>query len=67
MQQQKPSEDPVVTVDLSVCSDINYEVREGVHGVTYRYEAGDEANCTPVVTKKKRKYAPVTCPQFCPS
>ena len=27
--------------------------------MTYRYEAGDEANWTPVVAKRKRKYAPV--------
>ena len=57
MPQQKPGEDPIV--DLTVCSGINYEVREGVHEVTYRYEAEDEANWTPVVAKKKRKYAPV--------
>ena len=59
--QHNPDEDPVV--DLTVCSDINYEVREGVHGVTYCCEAEDEsreAKWTPVVAKKrKRKYAPV--------
>ena len=59
MPQQKPSEDPESDVDFTVCSDISYEVREGGHGVIYRYEAGDEANWTPVVAKRKRKYAPV--------
>ena len=34
-RQQKPAENPVV--NLTACNDVNYEVREGVHGVTYCY------------------------------
>lgn len=56
--QQKPNEEQVV--DLAVCSNINYEVREGIHGVSYHCEDEDDEKWTPVVAKKrKRKYAPV--------
>ena len=57
---QHSPDDECPVVDLTVCSDVNYEVREGVHGVTYRCEGDEEAKWTPVVAKKrKKKCAPV--------
>ena len=41
--QQKPDK------DLTVCSNVNYEVREGIHGVFYHCE---DEEWTPVVAKK---------------
>ena len=65
--QHNSGEGPVV--DLTVCSDTNYEVREEVHGVTYHHEAEKEAKWTPVVAKKRKKRAPVpyfVCRRFPP-
>ena len=58
MRAQKPAENPAV--DLTACNDVNYEVREGVHGVTYHDETGDQPNWTPVVAKRKKKQVPVS-------
>ena len=43
-------------VDLAICSEIHYEVKEGVHGVAYSLD--DESGWTPVVGKKKRRHVP---------
>ena len=58
MRAQKPAENPAV--DLTACNDVNYEVREGVHGVTYHDKTGDQPNWTPVVAKRKKKQVPVS-------
>ena len=56
--QHNSDENPVL--DLASCNDINYEVRNGVHGVSYCQGASKEAGWTPVVGKKrKRKNAPI--------
>ena len=58
MRPQKPAENPVV--DLTAFNDVNYEVREGVHGVIYHDKTGDQPNWTPVVAKRKKKQMPVS-------
>ena len=40
------------SVDLAICSEIQYEVKEGIHGVAYSHDG--ERGWTPVVGKKKR-------------
>ena len=47
------------TVDLSKCEHIEYEVRNGIHGVTYYQAESSEVGWTPVVAKRKKKKAPV--------
>ena len=44
------------SVDLATCSEIQYEVKEGVHGVAYNLDG--ESGWTPVVGKKKRRCVP---------
>ena len=40
----------VKVVDLKLCSNVQYDKRDGVHGVTYRTEAGNDG-WTPVRRK----------------
>jgi len=44
-------------VDLAACSDAQYEVKDGVHGVSYSCSS-DQSNWTPVVGRRK-KWGPV--------
>ena len=43
-------------VDLATCSEIQYEVKEGIHGVAYSHDG--ERGWTPVVGKKKKRCVP---------
>ena len=45
-------------VNLQSCSNIHYDKRDGVHGVTYRTEDGDEG-WTPVRRKRVKKAVPL--------
>ena len=44
-------------VDLASCSEIQYEVKDGIHGVAYSLNDG-ESGWTPVVGKKKKRRVP---------
>ena len=44
------------SVDLATCSEIQYEVKEGIHGVAYSHDG--ERGWTPVVGKKKKRCVP---------
>ena len=41
-------------VDLTSCSDVQYEVRDGVHGVSYSF-SNDESSWTPVVGRRQKR------------
>jgi len=41
-------------VDLAACSDAQYEVKDGVHGVSYSCSS-DQSNWTPVVGRRKKR------------
>ena len=41
-------------VDLAACSDVQYEVKDGVHGVSYRCSSDDDSSWTPVVGRRKK-------------
>ena len=43
-------------MDLATCSEIQYEVKEGIHGVAYSHDG--ERDWTPVVGKKKKSCIP---------
>ena len=42
-------------MSLTNCSEIHYEVKEGVHGVTFNFILEDESRWTPIVGKKTRR------------
>ena len=42
-------------VDLAECTAVSYEVRDGVHGVSFCQAVSKEANWTPVVAKRKKR------------
>ena len=44
-------------MDLATCSEVQYEVKDGIHGVSYNYCDG-ESGWTPVVGRKKRRRVP---------
>ena len=46
-----------VPVDLTSCSSVQYMVKEGVHGVSYRNHLGEQG-WTPVIGRKKRRHIP---------
>ena len=53
---QKATVKPSPTaVDLSKCERIQYEVRNGIHGVSYHQDKSSEASWTPVIAKRKKK------------
>ena len=41
-------------MELAACSDAQYEVKDGVHGVLYCCSS-DRSNCTPVVGRRKKQ------------
>jgi len=41
-------------VDLAACSDAQYELKDGVHGVSYSCSS-DQSNWTPVVGRRKKR------------
>ena len=43
-------------LDLAACSEIQYEVKEGIHGVAYSHDG--ERGWIPVVGKKKKRCIP---------
>ena len=55
--QSNETASPGSVVDLATCNDVNYEVRDGVHGVSYREAKSKETNWTPVVAKRKKKHS----------
>ena len=52
---------PPAVVDLSKCAHVEYEVRDGEHGVSFRQTESSEAGWTPVVAKRRRK---IPVPQY---
>jgi hypothetical protein len=42
-------------VDLAACSNVQYEVKDGVHGVSYRCSSDDGNSWTPVVGRRKKR------------
>ena len=44
--------------DLAKCTNVTYEVRDGVHGVSYHQAATKETSWTPVVAKRKKHRIP---------
>ena len=45
-------------VDLNTCSDVQYKVRDGVHGVSYHFSRSDESTgWTPVVGRRQKRKA----------
>ena len=47
--------DSACSTDLAACSEVQYEVQDGVHGVSYRCSNDDEqSSWTPVVGRMKR-------------
>lgn len=42
-------------VDLTKCAQVQYEVRDGIHGVSFHQTESNEAGWTPVVAKRKKK------------
>ena len=53
--EKVPNDSP--PMDLASCSEIQYEVKDGTHGVAYSLNDG-ESGWTPVVGKKKRRHVP---------
>ena len=44
------------SIDLAACSEVQYEVQDGVHGVSYRWSKDDEqSSWTPVVGRRKKR------------
>ena len=44
-------------VDLQTCSDVQYEVRDGVHGVSYLFSSDEGTGWTPVVGRRQKRKA----------
>ena len=44
-------------VDLKTCSDVQYEVRDGVHGVSYHFSSDEGTGWTPVVGRRQKRKA----------
>ncbi len=59
--QKTPVKPSPTTVDLSKCEHVQYEARNGIHGVFYQQAESSEAGWTPVVAKRKKK---VPVPQY---
>ena len=61
--KQKKNKTPQSTavVDLTKCALVEYEVRDGEHGVSFRQTESSEAGWTPVVAKRRRK---IPVPQY---
>ena len=45
------------TVDLAVCPDVQYKMKDGVHGVSYTGHLGEQG-WTPVVGRRKKRTVP---------
>ena len=48
---------PSHLVDLASCSEVQYEMKDGIHGVSYNHCDG-ESGWTPVVGRRKRRSVP---------
>ena len=62
--QQTPvskEKSPPAVVDLTKCAQVEYEVRDGEHGVLFRQAESSEAGWTPVVAKRRKK---IPVPQY---
>ena len=62
--QQTPvskEKSPPAVVDLTKCAQVEYEVRDGEHGVLFRQTESSEAGWTPVVAKRRKK---IPVPQY---
>ena len=54
--QMSVTYDSARSIDLAACSEVQYEVQDGVHGVSYRCSKDDEqSSWTPVVGRRKKR------------